>query len=164
MWRNHRSQQLFRGNYEAPDLGSLLKILNRAENVNTTSCSEIIVHWQRGKNEIVEVYAYDSSTTVTKFDFSKHIPEADALHAPKMNKRQKRQAKRLEDERKRQERIRALPSKQDVILNGAALALQGLIAEKKKALTTAEKPRIRLSHDKGPAVTAALGLYRAHKA
>lgn len=157
MWRHTPKTRLLRGEYHAKTLAGVLRILDAAERVNVHTCCEIVIHHHQGPGT-VEVFAHDSTSNVTHINpATPEQKETDALHRPKLNKKQKRALKRKEEEEARK---KVTSNAQKTILVGAALLLDSL-----KKDPVSGKPHIRLpAATEPPSVVAAHGLYRAYKA
>lgn len=157
MWRVSPKTRLMRGQYHAKTLAGVLRILDSAERVNTASCCEIVIHHHQGPG-IVEVFAHDSDSNVTHINpVTPKQREIDALHRPKLNKKERRVLRRKEEA---EARNKTTANAQKTILIGAALLLDSL---KKDPISG--KPHVRLpAATEPPSVVAAYGLYRAYKA
>lgn len=69
-WSFQNKKGTHRGDFMAPSISELMRILHKSEGVSTTACSEIFVHQIEPGGKVLEVFTFDSKMDVFEFDFS----------------------------------------------------------------------------------------------
>lgn len=64
MWQFPKTQ-VQRGTYDAPDLQTLLRMLQRAEDVTISSTEKLFVHYHASTGEIIEVVSHEAASGFT---------------------------------------------------------------------------------------------------
>lgn len=56
--------------FSAPSMGALLRLLDQAENVNTKTAKELVVHWIRDSGEVVELLDFSKDRSDNAFTYT----------------------------------------------------------------------------------------------